>query len=152
MQYMDILNILKRLRDDIKTWVTNNLYFLNTQIENKVNKDELLYAIEGLASEPYVDAKVASLVNSAPETLNTIDELAKALNDDENFAITVTNQIAEKVSIDEIPIIIDSALAQAKNSGEFNGYSPVREIDYWTDDDKAEIKSYVDDAILGGAW
>lgn len=33
-----------------------------------------------------------------------------------------------------------------------NGYTPVREVDYWTEADKAEIKSYVDDAILGGVW
>ena len=32
------------------------------------------------------------------------------------------------------------------------GDTPVRGKDYWTEDDKAEIKSYVDDAILGGAW
>lgn len=33
-----------------------------------------------------------------------------------------------------------------------DGYSPVRGIDYWTDSDISEIKSYVDEAILGGAW
>ena len=33
-----------------------------------------------------------------------------------------------------------------------DGYSPVRGKDYWTDYDIAEIKSYVDNAILGGAW
>lgn len=33
-----------------------------------------------------------------------------------------------------------------------NGYSPVRGTDYWTEADKAEIKSYVDEAILGGSW
>ena len=32
------------------------------------------------------------------------------------------------------------------------GYTPVRGTDYWTDADKAEIKAYVDDAILGGTW
>lgn len=32
------------------------------------------------------------------------------------------------------------------------GYSPVRGTDYWTASDIAEIKSYVDEAILGGAW
>ncbi len=31
-------------------------------------------------------------------------------------------------------------------------YNPKRGVDYWTDEDKAEIKSYVDEAILGGAW
>lgn len=32
------------------------------------------------------------------------------------------------------------------------GYTPVRGTDYWTDADKAEIKAYVDDAILNGEW
>lgn len=32
------------------------------------------------------------------------------------------------------------------------GYTPVRGTDYWTAADIAEIKGYVDEAILGGAW
>ena len=32
------------------------------------------------------------------------------------------------------------------------GYTPVKGTDYWTEDDKAEIKSYVDEAILNGEW
>ncbi|MBR5155711.1 MAG: hypothetical protein IKW62_04435 [Clostridia bacterium] len=32
------------------------------------------------------------------------------------------------------------------------GYIPIRGTDYWTDEDKAEIKEYVDETILGGAW
>lgn len=30
--------------------------------------------------------------------------------------------------------------------------TPVRGEDYWTPDDIAEIKAYVDEAILGGEW
>ena len=33
-----------------------------------------------------------------------------------------------------------------------DGKTPERGVDYWTEADKAEIKSYVDEAILGGAW
>lgn len=33
-----------------------------------------------------------------------------------------------------------------------DGHTPERGKDYWTPDDISEIKSYVDDAILGGAW
>lgn len=33
-----------------------------------------------------------------------------------------------------------------------DGNTPVRGVDYWTESDKAEIKSYVDEAILGGEW
>ena len=32
------------------------------------------------------------------------------------------------------------------------GYTPKRGEDYWTEADKTEIKGYVDEAILGGAW
>lgn len=33
-----------------------------------------------------------------------------------------------------------------------DGYTPQRGIDYWTAEDIAQIKAYVDEAILGGAW
>ena len=33
-----------------------------------------------------------------------------------------------------------------------DGYTPVRGTDYWTASDIAEMKAYVDDAILGGEW
>ena len=32
------------------------------------------------------------------------------------------------------------------------GYTPIRGTDYWTAADIAEIKGYVDEAILGGSW
>ena len=54
-------------------------------------------SIDGLASTTYVDSKVAGIVNSAPETLDTLNELATALGNDPNFATTVANQIGTKV-------------------------------------------------------
>src|SRR5210317_99876 len=41
---------------------------------------------------------VASITDSAPATLDTLNELAAALGDDPNFATTVTNNIAGKVA------------------------------------------------------
>lgn len=73
----------------------------------------------------------------------------------EQLVATVKNLLDEKMSTAELQTAIDEALAQAKASGEFNGANgktPVRGTDYWTEADKAEIKSYVDEAILGGAW
>ena len=32
------------------------------------------------------------------------------------------------------------------------GYTPRREIDYWTQEDKDTIKTYIEESILGGAW
>ena len=42
--------------------------------------------------------------------------------------------------------------ADLKGSTGDPGKTPVRGTDYWTAADIAEIKSYVDEAILGGAW
>ena len=56
------------------------------------------------------------------------------------------------VTKEQLPGDINDALAQAKESGEFDGATPVRGTDYWTDADKAEIKAYIDEAILGGEW
>ena len=50
----------------------------------------------GYATESYVDTAVSDLVASAPAALDTLNELAAALGDDENFATTVTNAIAGK--------------------------------------------------------
>lgn len=41
---------------------------------------------------------------------------------------------------------------QTKKIKGADGKTPVRGTDYWTASDIAEIKSYVDNAILGGAW
>ena len=46
-----------------------------------------------LVTKAQLDAKVAEVVNSAPETLDTLEELSKALGDDPNFATTVANRI-----------------------------------------------------------
>lgn len=51
----------------------------------------------------YVDTKVAGIVNSAPSTLDTLNELATALGDDPNFAATTATQIglkADKTYVD----------------------------------------------------
>lgn len=41
----------------------------------------------------YTDNKVSQLIDSAPEVLNTLKELADALGSDPNFATTISNQI-----------------------------------------------------------
>ncbi len=50
-----------------------------------------------VTTKKYVDTKVASIVDSAPETLDTLKELSNALGDDANFATTVTTNIGKKV-------------------------------------------------------
>jgi hypothetical protein len=51
------------------------------------------------ATKLYVDTQVSNLVASAPGTLDTLNELAEALGDDPNFATTMTNALAAKLSL-----------------------------------------------------
>lgn len=60
------------------------------------------------ATTSYVDQAVAGIVNSAPDKLNTLDELAAALGDDENFATTVTNSLAEKAKQSDLDSHVDN--------------------------------------------
>lgn len=55
--------------------------------------------VSDFVTEPEVDQKIASLVDSAPETLDTLNELAAALGDDPNFATTIATQIGQKLDI-----------------------------------------------------
>lgn len=187
---MNILDALKQLRDDIKTWVTNNLNTLNAKIDEKTipidselsststnpvqNKaikkaidniptfsgdyndltnapditedgsgnmiiadesgniifkadaegihttavslngeaaatekyvDEAVANIDipevdftGYATEDYVDNKVADLVNSAPEALNTLGELAAALENHEDAYDALLETVGSKAT------------------------------------------------------
>ena len=57
-------------------------------------------SIEGLATEQYVKDQINILVGAADGALDTLEELANALGNDEQFSVTVTNLIGEKVSKD----------------------------------------------------
>ena len=52
-----------------------------------------------LATTSYVRTAVSNIVDSAPGTLDTLNELAAALGDDANFATTTANSIATKAPI-----------------------------------------------------
>jgi hypothetical protein len=50
------------------------------------------------STKAYVDSSVAALVDTAPGTLDTLNELAAALGDDPNFATTITTSIGTKLA------------------------------------------------------
>jgi len=52
-----------------------------------------------VATTAYVTTAISNLSDSAPSTLNTLNELAAALGDDANYATTTTNAIAAKLPL-----------------------------------------------------
>lgn len=105
--------------DDIEEGVTN-LYFTNqraldatasaydasgaastAETNAKAYADDLIgdVTVDGTAGNTITDriaTAVSDLVDGAPALLDTLNELAAAINDDESFATTITNSIAAK--------------------------------------------------------
>ena len=100
-----------------KTEVTNISNSIPTKVSQLTNDSNY-------QTESQVEAKVASLVDSAPETLDTLNELAAALGDDPNFATTITAQIGQKADIVHTHNVADiSGLSDVATSGDYNDLS-----------------------------
>ena len=57
-------------------------------------------SLTGYATETYVNTQISSVINSAPETLNTLSELAQALGSDANFSTSVSTALGNRLRID----------------------------------------------------
>lgn len=64
--------------------------------------------LTGLATETYVNNAVSNLVDTAPGTLDTLNELAAALGDDPNFATTVSSALGLKANSADLATVATS--------------------------------------------
>lgn len=120
-EYLDsngVTTLYKLIKDDTVALIDSYSVTINgitTTLDNHVNNADIhtpIATIEGMidtavgslnyATPDYVDTKVADLVNSSPETLDTLKELSDALGNDSNFATTVANQIGSKANKDDV--------------------------------------------------
>jgi len=89
--------------DDL-TEGTTNLYYTDARVSSYLTTNSY-------ATQTYVDTEIANLVDSAPATLDTLNELAAALGDDANFSTTITNSIATKLAISDFSTYFDTDFA-----------------------------------------
>lgn len=64
-------------------------------LSSYVKKSELEDSIKEFQTAEQVDSRVKSIIGSAPEALDTLQELSAALGDDPNFATTVANKLSD---------------------------------------------------------
>jgi hypothetical protein len=69
-----------------------------------------------VATQSYVDTAVSNLVDTAPSTLNTLNELAAAINDDASYASTVTTALGLKAPL-ESPTFTGTVTLPSATSG-----------------------------------
>ena len=107
----------------------DNRYYTESEINTKISALQTTDADNLAAAKAYADTKVAALVDSAPETLDTLKELSDALGNDANFATTMTTNLGNKAD---------------KNHGHGNATSSA--AGFMSKDDKAKL-----DGIASGA-
>ena len=75
----------------------------------------------GLAGVGYVDQKVADLVNSAPETLDTLGEVAKAIQDNESVVEALNSAVGNKADKSEVTAL-DGRVTDLENAEGGNNF------------------------------
>ena len=86
-----------------------------TQNTDYVTEGSNLYYTDARA-DARAQLKIDSLVDSAPGTLDTLNELADALGDDANFSTTMTNSLATKLAIADFNSTFDTRLGTKTTS------------------------------------
>lgn len=149
-------NDIRLLISDLTTKVNN---FLDVDDTTTDQLSELIALIQANAND--IESITSGKVNVTDIINNlTTNSSNKVLSAAQGVVLKglIDALDTNKLNTSELTSAINTALNTAKESGEFDGedgedgYTPVRGTDYWTEADKAEIKSYVDQAILGGAW
>ena len=123
----------RRLAEWLRNLDSNSKAGSNTLADDSVGSDQLAHdlALQGnptaatqssgnsstrLATTAFVATEVAALVDSAPGALNTLNELAAAVNDDASFSTTITNSIALKAPLAS-PALTGTPTAPTASSG-----------------------------------
>ena len=86
--YTDLLNIPATPNSDAITEGTTNLYYTNARVAAYLNANS--YVVQS-----YVDSALSNILDGAPGVLDTLNELAAAIGDDANFAVTIQQSIAD---------------------------------------------------------
>ncbi len=92
-----------------------------------------------------IDKKVSDEINYVNTSMQYATRTAAAAKAEANAATAAAN-----AAVADLQAKADAGAFKG-DTGE-DGYTPVRGTDYWTAEDIASIKGYVDTAILGGAW
>ena len=117
-------------------------------------------SLAGYATETYVGTAISNLVDTAPEALNTLNELAAAINDDASYAATITTALGNKLDSNYVTIgntllegisgqtyglIGTSTYLDVKNT---NGYNKEIELDIAAVKSQLDTDGYIKQAAL----
>ena len=143
--------------DDIEEGASN-LYYTDTRARGSVNAGNGLSYNSGTgefsidttvtADKTWVSQQISDLVDGAPALLDTLNEIAAAINDDANYFTTVANSIATKLAT--AGGTMTGALVLHADPVNALEAATKQYVDQAESDAIASANSYTDGAILAG--
>ncbi|EKJ0217817.1 phage tail protein [Escherichia coli] len=95
-----------------------------------------------IATTEFVQAAITALINGAPATLDTLKEIAAAINNDPKFSTTINNALAGKQPLDETlthlsgkdvaGLLAYLGLGEAAKRNVGNGENQIPDMSFWT--------------------
>lgn len=143
--------------DDIEEGASN-LYYTDTRARGSVNAGNGLSYNSGTgefsidttvtADKAWVSQQISDLVDGAPALLDTLNEIAAAINDDANYFTTVANSIATKLAT--AGGTMTGALVLHADPVNALEAATKQYVDQAESDAVSSANSYTDGAILAG--
>jgi hypothetical protein len=93
-QILDTLTLNLDASDPSHAVRLSQMTALQTTLQAAIDAEETRATAQEATLDARISSEVAALVNGAPETLDTLNELATALGNDSNLSVTITNLIA----------------------------------------------------------
>ena len=117
-QKLSALTAVTSTADESLIYVANTTDSGSSYAGRKITKSNLL---SGYATESYVGTQISNLIDGAPDALNTLNEIAAAINDDASIATTLTAlSTANETHIDNLATLTGVA-KDSTNLGTFSG-------------------------------
>lgn len=95
-----------------------------------------------IATTAFVQAAITALINGAPATLDTLKEIAAAINNDPKFSTTINNALSGKQPLDETlthlsgkdvaDLLAYLGLGEAAKRNVGNGENQIPDMSFWT--------------------
>lgn len=97
------------------TLASSTTIYSSSKVENLINETNSNINNTLSESKTYTDTKVSNLVGSAPETLNTLEEVAKAIEENEDVVSALNSAIGNKANQSDLNSL-ETEINELKNN------------------------------------
>ena len=139
----DVINFITDLAPSGTFTITNDTVTVPNLVANTIT-------VNGVNVNTMINNKFDDVVDNAPATLNTLNELAAAMGDDQFFANTVTTSIAAKLATADFNSTLDTRLSSGNISANITTTGNMVAANFNTTSDQ-RLKSNIADAAPSSA-